>query len=80
MLQDITIGFLLPASYLAFVIILKKFWLEKKYDKRRSSIITDCLNGLLIFYFLATGNWLLTVMFTVIGVSRYNYYRPKVKK
>jgi hypothetical protein len=80
LLQDATIGFLLPASYLAFVIFFKKLWLDKKYDKKKSSIITDCLNGMLIFYFLAIGNWLLAVMFAMIGVSQYNYHKPKVKK
>lgn len=71
---------LIPGAYLLFVVLFKKKLLEKKYDARKSMIIGDCLNSLVIIYFLLIKDLLMVLVFVFYMMTKYNSYKLKNKK
>lgn len=67
----------IPFGYLIIILFLKKNVLDKKYDYKKSTMIADIFNSLVLLYFLLLKDMLMTLMFTFYFMSRYNSYRKK---
>jgi hypothetical protein len=70
---------LIPGIYLVLVILFKKHWLDKKYDAKKSLIVSDCLNAVVIVYFLVIQDLLMTLVFVFLMMTKYNSYKPRKK-
>lgn len=69
---NILIELIIPGSYLIFVILFKKKWLDKKYDVKKSTFIADVLNALVILYFIFVSDWIMAMLFTFIFAGKLN--------
>ena len=79
MLFNILIELIIPGSYLIFVILFKKNWLDKKYYVKKSTFIADVLNALVIIYFVLMSDWIMAMLFTFIFAGKL-YPNKKNKK
>jgi hypothetical protein len=62
--------FVIPAVYLALILIIKKKWFDKKYDNKKSTLISDCLSCLVVPYFIVLSNWVMVTLFIIVYSGR----------
>lgn len=79
MVNEIIFHFIIPFSYLIIIIILKRNLWDKKYDERKSAIISDVFNCVVLLYFLYIKDMFLVLMFTFYFMTRYNNNKKKNK-
>lgn len=75
-MKQLIVQFIIPFGYLFFILLLKKNLLDKIYTARKSSLIADICNSIVLLYFLFIKDMFLTLMFSFYLMTRYNSYRP----
>lgn len=63
--------------YIIIISVIKKFYINKKYDLKTSNFIYDCLNALITFYFLFIGQYFLAGLWVVVFLMKLYAYRRK---
>lgn len=73
--QDLDL--LLVVVYILVITLVKKFYLNKKFELERSNFIFDCLNAVLIPYFLIINQYIIAAVWAAIFAMKIFAYKRK---
>ncbi|MHC1684511.1 MAG: hypothetical protein AB6733_16365 [Clostridiaceae bacterium] len=63
--------------YIVLISVVKKFYINKKYDLKTSNFIYDCLSALITPYFLFIGQYFLAGLWVVVFLMKLYAYKRK---
>lgn len=68
---------LLVVLYILAITLVKKFYLNKKFDLKKSNFIYDCLNAILIPYFIVINQYIIAAVWAGIFAMKIYVYKRK---
>lgn len=68
---------LVAVLYVVIITLVKRFYINKKFDIKKSNFIFDCLNFLLAPYFLFVQEYIIAAVWVAIFVMKIYTYKRK---